>query len=181
MKLLSIKTNGFRKFADEFKTNFYEDVTYIIGGNHRGKSNILFAVVWALLGSNLTGDERICFAHKSKDEYYVELVLKDNQNVKHTIIRYKHKYDNSKNFLTLDGKIAKQEDLIDFYHNKSLFLSIMNLSYFVLLQPAKQKELVDKYLPNVDIKEVYSKLSPEEQKTLRNCTSKCKTTYKRIR
>jgi len=166
MKILSIKTNGFRKFADEFKTNFYNDTTYIFGGNHQGKTNILFAIVWAMLGSNLTGDERVCFAHKTKSEYYVELVFEDNQNVKHTIIRYKNKYDNGKNFLTLDGKIAKQEDLINFYHNKNLFLAIMNLSYFVGLQPAKQKELIDKYLPDVDIKSVYDKLSEEDKKIL---------------
>ena len=166
MKILSLKTNGFRKFAEEFKTNFYNDTTYIFGGNHQGKTNVLFAIVWAMLGSNLTGDERVCFAHKSKSEYYVELVFEDNQNVKHTIIRYKNKYDNGKNFLTLDGKIAKQEDLINFYHNKNLFLAIMNLSYFVGLQPAKQKELIDKYLPDVDIKSVYDKLSEEDKKIL---------------
>lgn len=166
MKILSLKTNGFRKFAEEFKTNFYNDTTYIFGGNHQGKTNVLFAIVWAMLGSNLTGDERVCFAHKTKSEYYVELVFEDNQNVKHTIIRYKNKYDNGKNFLTLDGKIAKQEDLINFYHNKNLFLAIMNLSYFVGLQPAKQKELIDKYLPDVDIKSVYDKLSEEEKKIL---------------
>lgn len=166
MKILSLKTNGFRKFAEEFKTNFYNDTTYIFGGNHQGKTNVLFAIVWAMLGSNLTGDERVCFAHKSKSEYYVELVFEDNQNIKHTIIRYKNKYDNGKNFLTLDGKIAKQEDLINFYHNKNLFLAIMNLSYFVGLQPAKQKELIDKYLPDVDIKSVYNKLSEEDKKIL---------------
>lgn len=166
MKILSLKTNGFRKFAEEFKTNFYNDTTYIFGGNHQGKTNVLFAIVWAMLGSNLTGDERVCFAHKSKSEYYVELVFEDNQNIKHTIIRYKNKYDNGKNFLTLDGKIAKQEDLINFYHNKNLFLAIMNLSYFVGLQPAKQKELIDKYLPDVDIKSVYDKLSEEDKKIL---------------
>ena len=166
MKILSLKTNGFRKFAEEFKTNFYNDTTYIFGGNHQGKTNILFAIVWAMLGSNLTGDERVCFAHKNKSEYYVELVFEDNQNIKHTIIRYKNKYYNGKNFLTLDGKIAKQEDLINFYHNKNLFLAIMNLSYFVGLQPAKQKELIDKYLPDVDIKSVYDKLTEEDKKIL---------------
>lgn len=165
MKILSLKTNGFRKFEGDFETKFY-NTTYILGGNHKGKTNILFAIVWAMLGSNLTGDERVCFANKTKSEYYVELIFEDNQNIKHTIIRYKNKYDNSKNFLTLDGKIAKQEDLINFYHNKNLFLAIINLSYFVGLQPAKQRELIDKYLPNVDIKSVYDKLPTEDKKIL---------------
>lgn len=49
MKILSIKTNGFRKFENEFSSDFYEDITYIFGGNHKGKTNILFAIVWALM------------------------------------------------------------------------------------------------------------------------------------
>ncbi len=63
-------------------------------------------------------------------------------------------------------KIAIVVDLINFYLNKNLFLAIINLSYFVGLQPAKQKELIDKYLPDVDIKSVYDKLSAEDKKIL---------------
>ncbi len=166
MKILSIKTNGFRKFEDEFSSNFFEDTTYIFGGNHKGKTNILFAIVWAILGTNLTGDDRVCFANKNKDDYFVELKIKDNQDNIHTILRYKNKIDSGKNALFLDGKVAKQEDLVNFYNNKGLFLSVINLSYFVGLQPAKQKELIDKYLPNVDINDVYNKLSAEDKKLL---------------
>ena len=45
-------------------------------------------------------------------------------------------------------------------------MSVINLAYFTSLQPAKQKELVDKYLPNVDIKSVYEELSDEDKKIL---------------
>jgi len=57
MKVNSIKTVGFRKFKDEFKSDLY-DVTMVSGRNTCGKTNILFAIVWAFLGTNLTGDER---------------------------------------------------------------------------------------------------------------------------
>ena len=40
-----IKTIGFRKFKDEFKTKLY-DTTLISGGNTQGKTNILYAIVW---------------------------------------------------------------------------------------------------------------------------------------
>jgi len=30
----------------------------VTGKNTSGKTNILFAIVWAFLGTNLTGDER---------------------------------------------------------------------------------------------------------------------------
>ena len=57
MKVNNIKTVGFRKFKDEFKSDLY-DVTMVTGKNTSGKTNILFAIVWAFLGTNLTGDER---------------------------------------------------------------------------------------------------------------------------
>jgi len=57
MKVNNIKTVGFRKFKDEFKSDLY-DVTMVSGRNTSGKTNILFAIVWAFLGTNLTGDER---------------------------------------------------------------------------------------------------------------------------
>lgn len=166
MKIISLKTKGFRKFAEEFNTNFYEDVSYITAGNHRGKTNILFATVWAFLGSNLTGDERVSLINKNKSDCSVELTFKDNSDIEHTIIRYKNKYDSGKNFLLLDGNVVKQEDLTTFYQNKNLFLSVINLSYFVNLLPSKQKELVNKYLPNVDLSEVYEQLSEEDKKIL---------------
>ena len=58
MKITNIKTVGFRKFKQEFETELY-DITNITGGNTRGKSNILYAIVWAFLGTNLTGDDKM--------------------------------------------------------------------------------------------------------------------------
>ena len=180
MKILSLKTHGFRKFADDFEVKFYEDVTYILGGNFKGKTNILFAITWGLLGCNLTGDEKVSLIHKDKADCMVELKITDNSNTEHIITRYKNKYDSAKNFLTLDGKIAKQEDLIKFYQNKNLFLSVFNLAYFVSLIPSKQKELIDKYLPDVDIKDVYNKLSDEEKQILTTTPTNAKLYIKEL-
>ena len=58
MKVTNIKTVGFRKFKEEFKSDLY-DVTTVTGRNTSGKTNILYAIVWAFLGTNLTGDERM--------------------------------------------------------------------------------------------------------------------------
>ena len=53
MKITYIKTKGFRKFENEFETKLY-DVTSVTGGNTKGKTNILYAIVWAFLGTNLS-------------------------------------------------------------------------------------------------------------------------------
>lgn len=165
MKVNNVKTIGFRKFEKEFETQLY-DVTTITGGNTKGKTNILYAIIWAFLGTNLTGDERAWLGNKKSDDCYVEVKFTDNSNVEHTLVRYKNKYDNKKNFIVLDNKKAEPEDLQAFYGEKKLFLSILNPNYFINKQPAEQKELINKYLPQVDISSVYEKIESSEKKYL---------------
>jgi len=165
MKVNNIKTVGFRKFKDEFKSNLY-DVTMVTGKNTSGKTNILFAIVWAFLGTNLTGDERAWLGNNDTENFYVELNFTDNSGKEHTLVRSKNKYDNRKNFIILDNREVKQEDLIGFYNDKKLFLSIVNPSYFINKKPVEQKELIDKYLPDLEIQQVYDKLDEKEKKIL---------------
>lgn len=165
MRINYLKTIGFRKFEKEFETNLY-DITTITGGNTKGKTNILYAIIWAFLGTNLTGDDRVWLGNKKSEDCYVELRFTDNSNNEHTLVRYKNKYDNSKNFVALDNKKAEPEDLQAFYSDKKLFLSILNPNYFITKKPAEQKELINKYLPSVDITTVYEKLDSTEKQYL---------------
>lgn len=165
MRINYLKTIGFRKFEKEFETNLY-DITTITGGNTKGKTNILYAIIWAFLGTNLTGDDRVWLGNKKSEDCYVELRFTDNFNNEHTLVRYKNKYDNSKNFVALDNKKAEPEDLQAFYSDKKLFLSILNPNYFITKKPAEQKELINKYLPSVDITTVYEKLDSTEKRYL---------------
>lgn len=162
MKINYIKTIGFRKFEQKFETSLY-DVTAITGGNTKGKTNILYAIIWAFLGTNLTGDDKVWLGNNNSDDCYVELKFTDNLCNKHTLVRYKNKYDNKKNFVTLDNKKAEPEDLISFYGDKKLFLSILNPNYFIGKKPSEQKELLDKYLPELDISIAYDKLEDSEK------------------
>lgn len=165
MKITYIKTSGFRKFEKEFETNLY-DITEIIGGNAKGKTNVLYAIIWAFLGTNLTGDDKICLCNKNSNMCYVELKFIDNNNKEHTLVRQKHKTDNSMNFLLLDNKRCKQEELQAYYSDKKLFLTVLNPSYFINKKPAEQKEFIDSYLPKVDMETVYNRLSNSEKQYL---------------
>lgn len=165
MKINYIKTIGFRKFEQEFESKLY-DITTIVGGNTKGKTNILYAIIWGFLGTNLTGDDRVWLGNKNSDDCYVELQFTDNQNTKHTLVRYKNKYDNKKNFILLDNTKIDQDKLAAFYSDKKLFLSILNPNYFLGKKPAEQKELLDKYLPDIDLSTVYEKLEDSEKKLL---------------
>lgn len=168
MKINYIKTIGFRKNKETFETNLY-DITSITGGNTKGKTNILYAIIWGFLGTNLTGDEKEWLGNKNSDDCLLELHFTDNFNIPHILVRYKNKYDNSKNFIMLDGKTATQKDIQSFYGDKKLFLSILNPNYFISKKPAEQKELLDKYLPEIDISIVYDKLDNTEKALLESC------------
>lgn len=165
MKITYIKTKGFRKFEDEFETRLY-DITAITGGNTKGKTNILYAIIWAFLGTNITGDDKIFLGNKKASDCYVKLKFIDNLGEKHTIERYKNKFTNENNFIMLDNKKADQKDISRFYGEKKLWLSIINPNYFINKSPAEQKELIDKYLPKLDISVVYNKLDDREKRYL---------------
>ena len=168
MKITYLKTNGFRKFEDTFETQIY-DITEITGGNAKGKTTILYAIIWAFLGTNLTGDDKVWLGNKKCEGCYVELHFIDNAGNNHILIRYKNRYDSKMNFIMLDNKKIEQKDLQIFYKDKKLFLSILNLNYFLHKKPTEQKELIDKYLPEIDIQSVYNKLSDYEKSLLEGC------------
>lgn len=167
MKVKYIKTKGFRKFKNIFETDLY-DITSITGKNRSGKSNILYAIVNIILGTNLSGNEKTCLINKDCDDSYGEIRFIDNQGIEHTLIRIKDKYSSKRNFLYLDGNACKQEELMSFYKDKKLFLSIINPLYFLNKSPAEQKEMVDKYLSDVKPKVIFDKLTINEQNKLIN-------------
>ena len=169
MKVNYVKTIGFRKFEKIFETELY-NITNVTGKNRSGKSNLLYAIINIMLGTNLSGDEKSCLINKNCDASYGELHFTDNNGTEHILIRGKHRYDNKQNFITLDGRNVTQIELTSFYKDKKLFLSIINPLYFLNKKPAEQKELVDKYLSDICprnlMETVYNRLSIEEQQIL---------------
>lgn len=165
MKVDYVKTKGFRKFNEIFETKLY-NTTLVTGKNRSGKSNLLYSIVNAMLGTNLSGDEKANLINKNSDSSYLELHFTDNNGMKHTLVRGKNKYSTKGNFIALDGKPVNQTDLINFYRDKKLFLSIINPTYFLNKKPAEQKEMVDKYLSSIKPKEIFDRLDKTTQNTL---------------
>ena len=144
------------------------DTTSISGKNRSGKSNILYAIVNILLGTNLSGDEKSCLINQKVDSSYGELHFIDNQGIKHILVRIKNRVGTKNNSLTLDGKSITQNELISFYKDKKLFLSIINPLYFLSKKTAEQKEMVDKYLSDIKPMEIFKTLNDLQQQTLLN-------------
>ena len=113
MQITYLKTIGFRKFKEEFSTNLY-NTTSITGGNTKGKTNILYAIIWGFLGTNLTGDDKVYIGNKNADNCYVEIHFIDNLGTNHVLKRLKNKYNNKKNFLLLDDKQINQDELTSY-------------------------------------------------------------------
>jgi hypothetical protein len=132
-------------------------------------TNILYAIIWGFLGCNLTGDDKVYIGNKNADNCYVEIHFIDNLGITHTLKRLKNKYNNKKNFLLLDEKQITQDKLISFYSDKKLFLSIINSNYFISRTPTEQKTLLDRYLPDIDIHEIYNKLDDNDKSILEGC------------
>ena len=82
MKITYIKTVGFRKFETDFETDLF-DVTSITGGNAKGKTNILYAIIWGFLGCNLTGDDKVYIGNKNTDN--IQILEKYKINIKEII------------------------------------------------------------------------------------------------
>ena len=142
------------------------DTTTISGKNRSGKSNILYAIVNTLLGTNLSGDEKSCLINKNVDSSYGELHFTDNQGISHILIRTKNRLGTKNNSILLDGKQITQNELINYYKDKKLFLSIINPLYFLSKKPAEQKELVDKYLSDTRPIEIFNSLSDLQKQNL---------------
>lgn len=167
MKINYLKTVGFRKFKDTFETELY-DLTNITGKNRSGKSNVLYAIVNILLGTNLSGDEKTCLINQNCNSSYGELHFTDNVGINHVLIRGKDRINSKNNILQLDGKNVTQMELTSFYKDKKLFLSIINPLYFLNKKPSEQKELVDKYLADISPKEIFDSLGTQQQQILLN-------------
>ena len=160
-----VKTHGFRKFEEKFETDLY-DITKVSGKNRSGKSNLLYIIINSFLGTNLSGNEKVCLINNKCDDSYNEIHFTDNNGEKHVLIRKKNKYSYSENYIILDGKVVKQEDLVSFYKDKKLLLSVMNPIYFLNKKSAEQKELVDKYLSDIKPKEIFDRLDEETKNIL---------------
>lgn len=114
----------------------------------------------------MTGDEKACLINKKCDASYGELHFTDNQDINHILIRGKHRFDNKKNFISLDGKMVAQTDLLSFFKDKKLLLSILNPFYFLSKRPGEQKEMVDKYLSDIKPKAIFDNLCKQNQELL---------------
>ncbi len=119
IKMLKIK--GFRGYVDEKEFTFETPVIILFGENHRGKSSTLNAIEWCLFGKECIGRdtgirERIDWEVRNrnlplKDEVFVEIELKDENNDTFKIMRKWISKEKDELQITLpDGQLLTKEE-----------------------------------------------------------------------
>lgn len=168
MRIKSINnTNGYKGLLDGFNTMFDDSVTYIVGDNFKTKSTILGVPLWVLTGYNMNGGNQENVANDKSDNIRnvtAEITIIDNDGVLHTIKRSK----GMNNIVTIDGYKATKENLAEFYKDIQFFLCCYNPYRFSSLDPAKQKELLLRLLPQVSKEEIFNTLTADEKEIIKS-------------
>ena len=157
---------GYKDLPDGFSAEFNENKTYLVGANFQRKSTVGSLFNWCLTGTSLMGKEKEQVANDTKkvSNVIVDITFVDNFGIEHRLIRDKGKEIQ----LILDGKEIKQENLINFYKDKDIFLVAHNPYYFWSLEPKQQRDLIRNILPTIEPEDAFNFLSEDEKKIIGN-------------
>ena len=157
---------GYKDLPDGFSAEFNENKTYLVGANFQKKSTVGSLFNWCLTGTSLMGKEKEQVANDTKkvSNVIVDITFVDNFGIEHRLIRDKGKEIQ----LILDGKEIKQENLINFYKDKDIFLVAHNPYYFWSLEPKQQRDLIRNILPTIEPEDAFNLLSEDEKKIIGN-------------
>lgn len=155
---------GYKDLPDGFSADFDENKTYIIGANFQRKSTVGSLFNWCLTGTSLNGKEKENVSNDTRkvSSVIVDMTFVDNYGIEHRLIRDKGKEIQ----LILDGKEIKQENLINFYKDKNVFLVAHNPYYFWTLEPKQQRDLIRNILPIIEPEIAFNLLSEDERKII---------------
>lgn len=149
-----IAITGFRGYKERVEYQL-GDRTIINGDNGLGKSSIGEAIVWAITGCDMWGNEKsttklVNDSGVKLTEVALECVL-DGQ-----VVNITRRKKGSANDLYVNE--VKTRDLGELYKSKNLFLSIFNPYYFPELAPKDAKQLLSDCLKPVSKEEVFQEL-----------------------
>ncbi len=157
LELTHIAITGFKGYKDKVEYDLgYR--TVVTGNNALGKSTIGEAIVWALTGCDVYGNEkaatRLVNNKKPKVTEVVLDFLLDGEP--QTIIR--RKKGSSNEVYWNESKVTTNDIARDIFKNKNVFLSIVNPYFFPELVPKDAKQLLSDVLKPIGRDEIFSEL-----------------------
>lgn len=155
LKINKIAITGFRGYKERVEYQLGDRTTIIKGDNGLGKSSIGEAIVWAITGCDMWGNEKsttklVNDSGVKLTEVALECVL-DGQ-----VVNITRRKKGSSNDLYVNE--TKTKDLGELYKSKNLFLSIFNPYYSPELAPKDAKQLLSDCLKPVSKEEVFQEL-----------------------
>lgn len=160
--IVRIEMTGFKRFKEPYAVEF-DKLTYISGGNGRGKTTIADAIAFAFCGTPFWGDKSCDrLLNAESNEMRVEVTFVDEDGEVHNLIRRKAGNNTT---ITLDKVQLRQTDLTNVFADRDIFLSILNPLYFIEKIAERGREFLQKLLPATDEKTILAELS-ESTKTL---------------
>lgn len=174
-KITGITMSGFSCFKTE-KSFDMDDLTYISGGNHVGKTSIANAIAFAIAGTNFYGEPRMLDELYNEDIPEIEITMNfiDNVGKEHVLIRRRK---NDKMSISYDGYSIRQADLTELFGERDVFLSIFNPLYFIETLAEDGKGLLERYLPAVSHEAILEGLSEYQQTLLKDESLLCPDVY----
>lgn len=174
-KITGVTMSGFSCFKTE-KSFDMDDITYISGGNHVGKTSIANAIAFVIAGTNFYGEARMLDELYNEDIPEIEITLKftDNVGKEHVLTR---KRKNDKMAIGYDGYSLRQADLTELFGERDVFLSIFNPLYFIETLAEDGKSLLERYLPYAEQTSVLAGLSDYTQSLLKDESLLCPDVY----
>lgn len=165
-QITGMTLSGFKCYAQPTEVEF-GPVTYVTGGNGRGKSSVADAIAFAVTGLPFFGANGIDRLHcEDNTDLFLSMRFVDDKGKAHELTRSRRKNTMT---ITYDGNNIRQRDLSELFGEKDVFLSIFNPLYLIEeLDEKEKKNLLARYLPDITQEEVLAQLSPSVQEALRS-------------
>ena len=163
--ITDMKVSGFKCFADNAEFHF-DRMTFVTGGNGRGKSSIADAIAFAVTGVPFFGERSIDRLYSEQNpNLSITLRYLDANQQFHVLVRTRQK---NRMDVTLDGLSIRQQDLNVLFGERDVFLSIFNPLYFIEELGDKGKELLERYLPVIPQEKILAEMGETEQAALQS-------------
>lgn len=155
IEINKVSIEGFKGYKERVEFPF-SLLTRISAGNGKGKTSIGEAIVWAFLGSNLWGNDKVDAMLLNKESKSMAVTVEFNEdNINHKITRTKKANSTS---IILDNKTKKQNEVTELIGSKEIFLSIFNPEYFLSKSDKEGRDFLISILKDIPITEVTQEL-----------------------
>ncbi|MGL4107234.1 AAA family ATPase [Clostridium sp. LP20] len=167
LEITGIAITGFRGYKETVDYKFANRTT-IKGDNRLGKSSIGEAIVWALTGCDMWGNEKATTKLINDQKPKVTEVVLDFLLDKEPQTIVRRKKGSTNEVYWNESKSSTNDISREIFKNKNVFLSIFNPYFFPELAPKDAKQLLSDVLKPANREEIFEELGDYLKEVLLN-------------